>query len=38
MIQQLLQLYPWQDRTKDQLGDIHTSSLREEQKLPPQFH
>ena len=32
MIQQLLQLCPWQDRTKDQLGDIHTRSIREDQK------
>ena len=32
MIQQLLQLCPWQDRTKDQLGDIHTRFIREEQK------
>ena len=32
MIQKPLQLCPWQDRTQDQLRDIHTSSIREEQK------
>ena len=32
MVQQLLQLSPGQDRTKDQLRDIHTSFIREEQK------
>ena len=32
MIQQLLQLWPSQDQNQDQLGDIHTSFKREEQK------
>ena len=32
MIEQLIQLCPCQDRTIDQLSDIHTSFIREEQR------